>query len=216
MSRSSRQFVFVQALTLGRIPLILIFLIVTLSATNTRENALWFIVAFGAMVLSALTDLFDGYFARRFNVTSRLGAYADPLTDKIFYIVSLPTLVYLAGTRGEPGHTLILLILTILFLIRDQWVSFLRSIGALYKMSGSANWTGKVRTLITFPVICTIYWYLQAPSTWWLRLPLWLVLVAEIICLLINFISIWVYTLHYWSAIRSELHPPGEDDPAGN
>jgi CDP-diacylglycerol--glycerol-3-phosphate 3-phosphatidyltransferase len=213
MKSSSRQFLFVQSLTLGRIPLILLFLVVTL-ATNTRESSFWFVVALGSMVLSALTDLFDGYFARRFNVTSRLGAYADPLTDKIFYIVSFPTLVFLAGMRGEAWHTLLLLILTILFLIRDQWVSFLRSIGALYQMSGRANWAGKTRTLITFPVICMIYWYLQVPAGWWLKLPIWLVMAAEVLCLIINFVSIWIYTRNYWPAIRSELRPTDENGPS--
>ncbi len=33
------------------------------------------------MVLSAVSDLFDGYFARKLGVASRLGTYADRLTD---------------------------------------------------------------------------------------------------------------------------------------
>ncbi len=34
-------------------------------------------------VLACMTDALDGYLARRWNVSSRLGAYLDPLADKI-------------------------------------------------------------------------------------------------------------------------------------
>ena len=33
-------------------------------------------------LLAALTDFFDGFFARRFNTTSKLGEILDPIADK--------------------------------------------------------------------------------------------------------------------------------------
>src|SRR5688572_329107 len=143
MSPLRGKFYFVQALTLVRMPLIFLFLAVNVFVAHPLSRQ-WFIVAFLAMILSALTDLFDGYFARRFGVTSRLGSYADPMMDKIFYLTTFPTLVFLADRVGEPSHARVLLVLAILFLIRDQWVSFLRSLGALHGLSAKANWSGKV------------------------------------------------------------------------
>jgi CDP-diacylglycerol--glycerol-3-phosphate 3-phosphatidyltransferase len=211
------KFFFVTALTLGRIPLILIFLVVNLVLMRhvagawvlggPHSHAVWFAVAFGAMVLSALTDLFDGYFARKFNMVSKLGAYADPMTDKMFYLVAFPTLVFLAGLQRQMPHAALLLGLAVVFLIRDQWVSFLRSIGALHQVDARANWSGKARTLVSFPTICCIYWYLQAP-TGWLDLAAWFIYTAEGLSLLINLISIWVYTRYYWPCIRRELRLP--------
>jgi len=216
------KFFFVQALTLGRIPLILAFLAVTL-AFDTRESTLWFSVAFGAMILSAVTDLFDGYFARRFNVTSRLGAYADPLSDKVFYLTSFPALVYLACYQrpfegafldmGAAHHAKLLVVLAICFLMRDQWVSFLRSIGALSNVDARANWSGKMRTVVSFPVICIVYFYLQAPAHgFWGLFPLYQwplpVYLAEGLSLAVNLISIWVYTAYYWPTLRKELRLP--------
>ncbi len=41
-----------------------------------------FVAAFVLFVTAAVTDIFDGFIARRFNQRSRLGAILDPLADK--------------------------------------------------------------------------------------------------------------------------------------
>jgi len=205
------KFYFVQALTLVRVPLIFLFLGVSVFCGYPLPD-LWFLVAFAAMILSAVTDLFDGYFARKFRVSSRLGGYADPMMDKVFYLTTFPTLVYLAARIGQHGHARFLLVLAILFLLRDQWVTFLRSLGALHDMSAKANWSGKVRTLISFPTICLIYYYLQAPPGWGLQVPDALVFGAEVLSMVINFVSIAVYSRHFWPALRAELRLPSDQE----
>ena len=211
---SSRKwkFYFVQALTLVRAPLIFLFLGISIFCGHP-PSAFWFTLAFAAMILSAITDLFDGYLARKFGVTSRLGSYADPLTDKIFYLTTFPTLVFLAGRAGQTGQARILVVLAILFLLRDQWVSFLRSLGALHNLNAAANWSGKARTIISFPTICAIYYFLQAPADWPKFFGNNTVLVLEVVSMVINLISIVVYTKHFWPALRFELKPPPDTDP---
>jgi CDP-diacylglycerol--glycerol-3-phosphate 3-phosphatidyltransferase len=213
-AHSSRRlkFFFVQSLTLVRVPLIFLFLAVSVFCNHPLAE-FWFVVAFTAMILSAVTDLFDGYFARKFQVTSQLGSYADPMTDKVFYLTTFPTLVYLADRVGQHTHARVLLVLAILFLLRDQWVSFLRSLGALHDLSAKANWSGKARTLISFPTICVIYYYLQAPGRWSVRMPEPLVYGLEGLSVVINLISIGVYTGRFWPALRAELRLPGGNGP---
>jgi CDP-diacylglycerol--glycerol-3-phosphate 3-phosphatidyltransferase len=201
------KFYFVMGLTLVRVPLIFLFLCVSVFGGHPLP-APWFIVAFSAMILSALTDLFDGYFARRFKVTSRLGSYADPMMDKVFYLATFPTLVYLAEQLGQGGHARTLLILAILFLLRDQWVSFLRSIGAIHNLSAKANWSGKARTIISFPSICVIYYALEAPVEWPWRPSQNVLFGLEGLSMAINLVSIVVYTSCFWPALRTELRPP--------
>ncbi|MBN2375959.1 MAG: CDP-alcohol phosphatidyltransferase family protein [Sedimentisphaerales bacterium] len=203
------KFYLVQSLTLGRIPLILVLPTVTILAKHPL-NSWWFSLAFGTMMISALTDLFDGYLARKFGVVTRLGAYADPLTDKVFYLVAFPTLVYLAALMNQLAHARFLLVLTIVFLMRDLWISFLRSIGALHQMDARANWSGKARTAIAFPVICAIYYFLQVPTHWPLQLPATLIYCLEVVCMVINLISILIYTRYYWPALRKETHLPNK------
>jgi CDP-diacylglycerol---glycerol-3-phosphate 3-phosphatidyltransferase len=209
------KFYFVQALTLVRVPLIFLFLAVSVFCSHPLAE-FWFVLAFTAMILSAVTDLFDGYFARKFRVTSRLGSYADPMTDKVFYLTTFPTLVFLADRAGQHTHARVLLVLAILFLLRDQWVSFLRSLGALHDLSAKANWSGKARTLISFPTICVIYYYLQAPAHWAIRAPAGLVYGLEGLSVAINLLSIGVYTGRFWPALRAELRLPEENRPEEN
>lgn len=206
------KFYFVQGLTLVRAPLIFIFLLATI-LPDYPPSRLWFMVALGAMVLSAVTDMFDGYYARKFKVTSQLGSYADPMTDKVFYLTTFPTLVFLAARAGQTTHATALLFLTILFLLRDQWVSFLRQLGALHNLSAKANWSGKARTIISFPTICVIYYYLQGPADWPLRPSLNVVYVLEGVSMFINAVSIWVYTANFWPALRAELTPETKPEP---
>ena len=52
-------------------------LCVSLISAQTWSPALWWTLFTGS------TDYFDGYLARRMNWNSRLGAYIDPLADKI-------------------------------------------------------------------------------------------------------------------------------------
>ena len=43
--------------------------------------------------VAGITDAFDGYFARKLNMTSRLGAFLDPVADKLIVAVALVLLV---------------------------------------------------------------------------------------------------------------------------
>jgi cardiolipin synthase len=51
--------------------------------------------AFVALFLSALTDLLDGYLARRLNCRTVTGAMLDPLIDKMTIMAMFFTLIYL-------------------------------------------------------------------------------------------------------------------------
>ena len=44
-------------------------------------------MAFVVFVVGALSDLVDGYLARRHAMTPTTGAWLDPLSDKLFVIV---------------------------------------------------------------------------------------------------------------------------------
>ena len=54
------------------------------SLQHLAEQAVWW--TFALLATAALTDLADGFVARRFNQVSRAGRILDPIADKIFLV----------------------------------------------------------------------------------------------------------------------------------
>ncbi|MBA2368833.1 MAG: CDP-alcohol phosphatidyltransferase family protein [Candidatus Protochlamydia sp.] len=52
-----------------------------------------------AIILAMITDYLDGYLARRFKMTSQLGAFLDPLMDKIFVITASIIIIQEGGMQ---------------------------------------------------------------------------------------------------------------------
>jgi len=195
----------VTGLTLARVPFVFLFALLALIAQRYPGTYLLAGMAFICLVLAALTDLFDGYLARKWQVASRFGAMADPLMDKVFYIVVFPTLLYLLGRMNdfeEGNHTLVMLLFSVLYLLRDQWVTFLRSVGSAYQADVRANWMGKLRTAMSFPIGCAIYLYV-AFQPWYA--PRMLMYVLEGAGIAINLLSIVVYTQQYLPYLRRSI-----------
>lgn len=206
------KFAFVMSLTCGRAPLVLLGCACSLVNFVAPAPA-WVVAAVVLLAFSALTDMFDGALARKWQVTSRIGALADPLMDKVFYLATLPTATFMAlllasAYEFTPEHPWILLLLDIVSLLRDQWVSFLRSVGSEFHADVRATWSGKLRTIIGFPVIVFLHLYLGLE---------WLILNETIVCrhipcavpyvleglyLAITVVSCVSYTLRYMPYLK--------------
>ena len=201
--RQTTALALVTALTLARVPLVFLFMLLALIAQcHPSATLVW--AAFASLTLAALTDLFDGWLARKWRVSSQFGAVADPLMDKVFYLVVFPTLLYLLGLApaDEETHALVMLFFTVLYLLRDQWVSFLRSVGSTYQADLRANWMGKLRTALSFPIGCAIYLYVAIHPAW---LPRPLMYTLEGLGIAVNLASIVVYTRQYLPYLRRAM-----------
>lgn len=191
-------------LTIARVPLILIFFAGAL--WNASHPTVWlFVVSCIALAASAITDLFDGFLARRYKVETTFGAHADPLMDKFFYLATLPLLVYVAVLHDHIAHGAALLVMTLVFLARDLWVTFLRAIGSIYNVSGKAHWAGKLRTAINFPLFGAIYVFEESPIS---LIPAALIYSAEACAFIINAVSLYTYTRIYWPSLRKAAAIP--------
>ncbi len=76
-------------LTVFRILLAPVFIFVYFS--NMPSNQL---LALSVFLLAAITDVLDGYIARRFNAVSKIGIALDPLADKLILLSVLGSLHY--------------------------------------------------------------------------------------------------------------------------
>jgi len=96
--------------------------------------------------VAAITDGFDGYLARRFGLITRLGAFLDPVADKLMVCAALVVLL----TLGRIDEFVALVIIG-----REITVSALREwmahIGAA--ASVAVNWLGKLKTVLQMVAI---------------------------------------------------------------
>jgi CDP-diacylglycerol--glycerol-3-phosphate 3-phosphatidyltransferase len=193
----------VNAVTFGRVPFVVLFMM--LAVVHAYWPAGWLaVLATASLAVAALTDLYDGKLARKWNVVTKFGAMADPLMDKVFYLVVFPTLLWLLGHQpDEAVHALVMLVFTVLYILRDQCVTFLRSVGSLYNAYCGANWLGKFRTAASFPSACVIYVYVSLHPFF---LPQPLIFVIEAFLIFVNFWSIVVYTREYLPYLKRALN----------
>jgi CDP-diacylglycerol---glycerol-3-phosphate 3-phosphatidyltransferase len=119
------------SLTLFRIFLVPFLVVVLLTKFSGRE-----FVGLGIFLLAAITDFFDGWFARRRNQTTRLGALLDPIADKL-----LTSAAFISLVEMDPLHVPAWMVVIIIG--REFAVSGLRSIAAQQGVTIAASPLGK-------------------------------------------------------------------------
>jgi CDP-diacylglycerol--glycerol-3-phosphate 3-phosphatidyltransferase len=124
-------------LTLLRIILIPVFVLVYYLPFDWNN-----LIACIIFVLAAVTDALDGYLARKLNQTSSLGAFLDPVADKLMVAVALVLLV-------QQNPNIYLTLAAAVIIGREITVSALREwmaeVGARGKVAVSI--LGKVKTI---------------------------------------------------------------------
>jgi CDP-diacylglycerol--glycerol-3-phosphate 3-phosphatidyltransferase len=121
-------------LTMGRIVMIPLFL--WLLDSETPRACFWAAVVFA---LAAVTDVLDGYLARKLGIVSVLGKFLDPLADKLIVMASLVWMVPMG--RIAPWAVVVLI-------GREISVTGLRSIAASEGVVISAGQEGKTKTAL--------------------------------------------------------------------
>jgi phosphatidylglycerophosphate synthase len=178
-------------------------------AVELRQPDFWF--GFWAVMMmgaSGFSDLFDGMLARKWDVVSPLGKMADPLMDKVFFVVAFPTLLWVVAHQGDAVHAAVMLFFTVLYMVRDLWVTFLRSVGTMYGADVAAMWLGKVRTALSFFCAGWVYMYLvwgdMVAAAW--RKP-WLVscYAFEALLMALTVLSVLTYTRAYAPYLKKAL-----------
>ncbi|MBN2647574.1 MAG: CDP-diacylglycerol--glycerol-3-phosphate 3-phosphatidyltransferase [Thiotrichales bacterium] len=102
-------------MTWSRIALIPIF--IALYYAPLEDARLWAGLAF---MIAAITDWFDGYLARKLGSSSRLGAFLDPVADKL--IVAAALIIVAA----EYHQNLLVILSAVVIMMREVAISALR------------------------------------------------------------------------------------------
>jgi CDP-diacylglycerol---glycerol-3-phosphate 3-phosphatidyltransferase len=111
-----------------------------------------------AIVLAMTTDCLDGYLARRFRMTSQIGAFLDPLMDKFFVFFALNMFIFEGQIKLWEALALIsrdfaILLFGLYLALRGTWANFqFRSI-----------WSGKITTTLQFFVLLGLTFHIMMP-----------------------------------------------------
>ncbi len=124
-------------ITIARMVMIPIFLV--LAYMDHR------VIALIVFILASLSDMLDGYIARRYNQISNFGKFMDPLADKMLVLAAMCFFV----EKGQmPGWAVAVV------LFREFAVSGLRLIAAERQNVIAAAWSGKIKTTCTMIGLC--------------------------------------------------------------
>lgn len=118
-------------LTLVRIFLIPVFVVVFLAPTPDRS-----LVAAVIFIVAAVTDLLDGYIARRTGQVTKLGKLLDPIADKLLVLSALLLLVNIDRVTA---------LVALLIIARELAVTGVRAIAAGERLIIAAEATGKYK-----------------------------------------------------------------------
>ncbi len=175
------------ALTIARIFLVPI-VVVMLLTVKMRDWALWGASLFLA---AALTDIFDGYFARRRKQVTNLGRLLDPIADKLLISSALISLVQI---KIAPAWMVVIII------GREFAVTGLRNIAASEGFSIGVSTLGKGKMVAQVAAVVGLI--LGQRYGGWIQYTAAMLLWAVVFFALLSMVQ---YLREFWSKLDSSV-----------
>ena len=123
------------------------FLVIPIVIVLMKSNSLAInLVAAVLFLIASLTDIVDGYIARKYNIVTNMGKILDPLADKVMVLI---VLIMLIPMDRVPAWVVALIVL------RETAVTSLRAVAAADGIVISASPLGKFKNM--FQVIFTLF-----------------------------------------------------------
>lgn len=160
-----------------------------LSAGSVHITNDW--LALGIFVAAAMTDLLDGYLARRWRQVTTIGTLLDPIADKMLISSALISLVQVGVLPAW---------MCILIVGREFAISGLRSIAAAEGYTIKASDMGKTKMLAQVAAIGVMMISLRH-ATWWHTLSMALMWVV----VLFSMLSAVSYFRKFWRKIDERV-----------
>ncbi len=138
-------------------------------------------------VVAGLTDILDGYLARKLNQTSRFGAFLDPVADKLMVATALVLIVHSA----PDSFSIAVAVAAAIIIGREITISALREWMA---EGGNRNVVavgpmGKIKTVAQ---IVALAWMLWETPMWGIPIY-WLGMAALFVAAVLTLVSMGIY-----------------------
>ena len=172
-------FTLANQLTIARMVLVPIFIMLVVS-----NHPGW---ALGVFAAAGISDALDGFIARRFGQGTSLGAFLDPIADKLLMTAALVVLSLPDHPASFPHFALLNrfpILLTILTISRDVLIVLIALV--LHLATGLSRFTptvyGKITTVVQVVTVCSILLCnsLSVHSDWLIPRLVLLTLVATV------------------------------------
>lgn len=161
---------------------------------RSSDNDAFAVVGTIVFVVAALTDFADGYLARRWKITTTLGAFLDTVADKVLVSGALLALVEVGTTSAWVAFIII---------GREVSIMGLRSVAALDQSTVPPSIWGKSKAAIQFTAISFAILRFDLVIGGW-RLDQWLMALAVVVTVL--------SAGDYFSRFRAVLAPRDRAD----
>jgi CDP-diacylglycerol---serine O-phosphatidyltransferase len=212
-------------LVYGRPPLVFGGMLCAI-AVMWNHSPVLYTLGVALLFISMTFDLVDGWFAARFHPHPVMAQLADRIMDKVVYSIIFPLVavgtmwrinILTAGhNKAELLHAILVLLLTVTVLIRDNFAHFMRGFAVRNDQDPEYSELSRLRTIVAAPVGALLYAYAfyvpEGPATriytsisWLGNFPLRGLFFIEIIFLIINLGSIAVYCRKYGTLCLDEL-----------
>lgn len=150
--------------------------------------------AAGIFAVAAATDWVDGYLARRLGQMTKLGAFLDPVADKLMVVIALVLLV-------ERHNTILFTLAACVIIGREIVISALREWMAELgqRTSVAVSYVGKVKTV--FQMVAIVGLLAVDPArdeSWMLALSYLMLYTAAVLTLW----SMFIYLKAAWEVIK--------------
>lgn len=171
-------------LTLGRILLIPLFVWFMYDADPYHS-----LLAGAVFAVASITDVVDGYLARKWNLITVVGKFMDPLADKLIAMAALVMMVRLGRIAAW---------VVIVLLAREFIVTGLRTIAASEGMVIAAGQEGKWKTSLQLVGIISLCVHYVHPLNLGFRVvPVDYNLVGQVLVYLSGAFSVWSAVVYF-------------------
>jgi len=150
-----------------------------------EKSYFWTTIIF---IISGITDIVDGFIARKFDMISDFGKAFDPVADKLTQIAMMFCLV----TRFK------LLLIPLVILIVKEALAAIMNMITLEKAGFvvAAKWHGKLNTVLIYSMMFIHIVWFNIPST--------VSNILIIVCIVMMLVSSFLYTKSDVKAIKKE------------
>ncbi|MDO8527301.1 MAG: CDP-diacylglycerol--glycerol-3-phosphate 3-phosphatidyltransferase [Deltaproteobacteria bacterium] len=148
-------------------------------------------ISAGIFILAMLSDIVDGYYARKYNIVSTFGQFFDPLADKLLFLVAMIFMVQLGRIPAW---------IVCIFLSREVIVTALRGVAIDEGVViAASNWGKYKSALVSITTIGLLIHYPLFGIHW--RMMAWLLIWPALIFSIASGVE---YTVGFIQALRNK------------